>query len=149
AADLIQLNRAFLGGTLVSRPAWNAIMSPRMHDGLTDSTSPRRGYEVVIFPATASIFSWVCLSCISGGGEDDEGLHAGFIMNDFVSPEAGSQWILIDNDTGYFNVDTAITFHGLISTRLYGKARGLTPVAPRRAPATQHGSGAQLDTYLT
>jgi CubicO group peptidase (beta-lactamase class C family) len=150
-ADLVRLNHALLAGTLISRQSRDAMFTSRMLADPTDPTSPGLGYEVVIDPATASRSARVCVSCIDGGGEDDEGLHAGFAMTIFVSPEARSQAILIDNDTDYFNIDADNTFqHSIISTRLYRKTGGTTSTpSVGRAPVTQVASAAQLDAYLS
>jgi CubicO group peptidase (beta-lactamase class C family) len=148
-ADLIRLNHALLAKTLLSRQARDAMFKARMHDDPNDPNSPWRGYEAIMSPATtASTYKSVCLSCVNGGGEDEEGLHAGFFMTTSVSPEARTVQIEINNDTEYFNEDADNIFAGEIGTRLYGKTRGTsaTPSAP--APKARLSSGAQIDAYL-
>jgi CubicO group peptidase (beta-lactamase class C family) len=122
-ADLVRFNHVLLAGTLISRHSSDALFTPRMHDDPNDPNSPWRGYEAVLWPATATLYRMVCVSCVTGGDEGEEGFHAGFVMTNFVSPEAGSLLILVDNDPAYFDIDSDNAFLNLISARLYGKAR--------------------------
>jgi len=144
--DLIRLNHALLAGTLISKQARKAMFTPRMHDDPNDPNSPWRGYEVVTAPDMPTQYQVVCSACINGGGEDDEGLHAGFFMTIEVSPAVGAIRILLDDDTGYFNDDN--TFFSLISKRLYGKTPAVAPALSGHARVTRLSSGAQIDAYL-
>ncbi len=148
AADMIKLNHTLLDGTLLSRQTRDALFKPRMHDDPNDPNSPWRGYELILNTATPRLYASVCESCTAGGGEDEEGLRAGFFMTVGFSPDAGGLQIEVVNDTGYFDVDADNAFGTMIGTRLYGKARRPVAAPPRRAlPSTPDAYLADLAAH--
>jgi hypothetical protein len=120
--DLIRLGHALLAGTLVSRQSLHAMFTPRVPADPSDPHAVWFGYEVTMWPATATTYQPACAACVNGGGEDDTGAHSGFFITVWVSPEADSLQIEVVNDTGYFNPgDDDNAFYSFVSKTLYGK----------------------------
>jgi serine/threonine-protein kinase len=120
-ADVIRLNHALLAGKVVSRRSLDAMFTPLFHDSPNDSSSPYRGYEVDIWPATATTYESVLEGTVNGGGEDDEGIHAGFFVDINVSPAARALQVVIINDSAYFTGDSDNAFDSFVRRQLYGK----------------------------
>jgi len=122
AEDMIRLNHALLAGTLISRHSLDTMFTPLFYDSPGDPTSPKRGYEVVMSPDTRMNYRVACESCVSGGGEDDEGAHAGFFMSVSLSLGTGTLQVEINNDSAYFNWgENENAFARFIGKQLYGK----------------------------
>jgi CubicO group peptidase (beta-lactamase class C family) len=120
--DLVRLGHALLAGRLISRQSRDAMFTPRLSADPSDPGAFRFGYEVGMWPATATEYQARCVSCVSGGGEDDTGAHSGFFITVWVSPEAGSVQIEVGNDSGYFDPgDADNAFYSFVSKALYGK----------------------------
>jgi CubicO group peptidase (beta-lactamase class C family) len=119
--DLVRLNHALLDGTLISQRSLDAMFTPLFHDDPSDASSPWRGYEVVMNQATANTYKGVCEACVNGGGEDEEGIQAGFFMDNSLSIDADALQIVIINDSAYFTGDDDNTFDSFIGKQLYGK----------------------------